>query len=134
MKRIAALFFLGLTFLACNQDEEKGSEVYDALIGNWYYASMEMDGSNILSNMEYRIEMEFKSDSTFVREIGEITEYGTWKLMNDTTVYIEPDHSELGGQKLHLIKLSEEEMQYLIRSEGDEAEVKVTLKRIEEES
>jgi hypothetical protein len=131
MKRFIGFFLACLILWACNTQDDESTKVRDTLVGHWVYSSMELNGSDILSNMDYQIEMELKSDSTFIRLIGEVKETGTWMLVNDTTILITPDFSELGGQELHLTKLSEQEVQYLIRTEETDTEVRVTLQRVE---
>ncbi len=106
-------------FFSCNSGsdlEEKEKMIH----GDWVYHTMSVNGSDILENMDFAIQMEFKEDSTFTRVMGEVEETGTWILLNDSTIQIQRDYAEEPAQDLHIELLTEESLSYSIQSEDIE--------------
>lgn len=130
---LISLFGVALAISSCGTDEgkEEESSASEMILGKWMYEAMEVNGANIFENMDFSIYIDFQSDNSFVRDVAEVTETGTWKFKNDSTLIIVPDYGDQTEQELLIEELSEEKLVYSIGN--DALESRVVLTRFDEE-
>jgi hypothetical protein len=129
----ALILLSGLVLQGCGSGDDSEAEVTtkDLVLGKWMYEAMEVNGANILENMDFFIYIDFHEDNSFTRDVAEITETGEWEILNDSTMLIKPDYGDQTEQKVIIEALSEEKFIYTIGNEALES--RVILSRVAEE-